>query len=834
MLVMTDIFEVSLLSWNLKLLKKSIRRISTLFFSVKVAFIRKRRLFFGIILIERKRPMDLQKELNTNQYLAAKSDAQYLRIIAGAGTGKTRTLTYRLAYHILNGMEPRRMLAITFTNKAAKEMLSRVKSLLEKEEFQGNGFPLICTFHGFCYRFLRKEITNISGFNASFQIAGEEETNAIYKEIFSHMTKGESKDFVGEIVDKISKLKTEGKFPNEVTQSDIPLDALYTYDELIGVYRGYQHKLAIQNLLDFDDLLMLTTYIMENNEEIRRYWQSKYDMFLVDEFQDTNFLQYNLVRLFMSKKAKLAVVGDPDQTIYTWRGAKNEIIKTRLEQDFPTLETIILDENYRSTQAILNCANELISHNGNRMEKKLIAASGEKGSPVEYYSSRDGEEEAYHIATKIRQLYQTNVGYGDIAIIYRSNYLSNSIEKKLTAFKIPYEIYGGMKFYERAEIKDAISYLRLLVNPDDYSFKRILKAPTKGIGEVVLGKAEQLRERLGEEIPLMNVFREHQDEIGLTRKSKMALEIFFRAYDACLAVKDTYRDVEQLGSAIQHYFNETGFLEYVHKEDSKTQQKLSYTASSSISKVDNVNELLRSIVDFFNKDVVKEDGTTEAPSLEEFLIDVALQSDQDAMEDQPKVSLMTGHVSKGLEFPYVFLTGLNQMIFPTSHACTSRNIKASIEEERRLMYVCMTRAKKKLYLSSFGGKNFRTGTPYEPSMFIKEINIAKPHPQTMQNPYQNSYYNAHAGEHRPSVNQPGLSFDALSIVNQQMKALQQSQRTQKEENYAVGDRIAHTSFGVGTVVAINGEKLTVKFNDPYCEKKLMKGFKAFRKLKEDE
>lgn len=777
--------------------------------------------------------MDLQKELNTNQYLAAKSDAQYLRIIAGAGTGKTRTLTYRLAYQILNGTNPRRMLAITFTNKAAKEMLNRVKDLLEREQFTSHGFPLICTFHGFCYRFLLKEITAIPGFNGSFQIAGEEESNAIYKEIFSHMTKGESKDFVSAVVDKISKLKTDGKFPNEVFQSDVPLGSLYTYEELIQVYRTYQHKLALQNLLDFDDLLMLTTYIMENNEDIRSYWQSKYDMFLVDEFQDTNFLQYHLVQLFMSKQAKLTVVGDPDQTIYTWRGAQNEIIKTRLEKDFPTLETVVLDENYRSTQSILDCANELIAHNKDRMDKKLIAASKEVGSPVEYNDCRDNEEEGYRIASQIRRLYQSNIGYSEIAIIYRSNYLSNTIEKQLTAFKIPYEIYGGMKFYERAEIKDAISYLRLLVNPDDFSFKRILKAPTKGIGEVALQKAEEFRNSLGEENSLMSVFRGHVDELSLTKKSKLALEIFFSAYDRCLAVKNSGHGPIELESAIRQYFNETGFLAFVHSEDEKAQKKLSFTAASSVSKVDNVEELMRTLSDFFSKDVLKEDGTREAPTLEEFLIEVALQSDQDAMKDLPKVSLMTGHVSKGLEFPYVFLTGLNQMIFPTSHACMAGNRNA-IEEERRLMYVCMTRAQKKLYLSSFGGKNFRTGTPYEPSMFLKEIPLASRRRETVSNPYQNSYYDAHQGSHRPSVNHASLFHDAMQMIDKQMKSFQTNQNAKKDENYQVGDRIAHVSFGVGTVTQVLGDKIVVKFPDPYGEKKLMKGFKAFRKLGEDE
>lgn len=348
--------------------------------------------------------MDLQKELNHNQYLAASSKSQYLRIIAGAGTGKTRTLTYRLAYQILTGTHPKKMLAITFTNKAANEMATRVESLLAKENFEQNGKPLICTFHGFCYRFLRKEIGCVDGYATSFQIAGEDETSSIYKDIFSKMTKGTSKEFIQAVTHKISSLKTDGVFPNEVSKSDIPLDAIYTFDELMSVYITYQKKLRLQNLLDFDDLLMLTFHIMENNPDIKEKWKRKYDVFLVDEFQDTNYLQYALVKEFMSPTASLTVVGDPDQTIYTWRGAKNDIIKDRLKNDFPGLETVILDENYRSTQAILDAANRLISHNSDRMEKKLVAASGKPGEKVQFIRSRDNENEAYRVALEIRNL----------------------------------------------------------------------------------------------------------------------------------------------------------------------------------------------------------------------------------------------------------------------------------------------------------------------------------------------------------------------------------------------------------------------------------------------
>lgn len=775
--------------------------------------------------------MDLQKELNHNQYLAASSKSQYLRIIAGAGTGKTRTLTYRLAYQILTGTSPRRMLAITFTNKAANEMATRVGDLLEKENFPQNGKPLICTFHGFCYRFLKKEIGVVDGYSTTFQIAGEDESGSIFKDIFKKMQKGESKEFVQSVTRKIASLKTDGVFPNEVSKSDVPLDVIYTFDELMEVYKTYQKKLKLQNLLDFDDLLMITAYIMENHADIKERWRRKYDVFLVDEFQDTNYLQYALVKDFMSKSASLTVVGDPDQTIYTWRGAKNDIIKDRLQQDFPNLETVILDENYRSTQAILDAANVLINHNTDRMDKKLIAASGKAGEKVEFMRSRDNDNEAYRIAYTIRKLNeQQNVPYQDIAIIYRSNYLSNSLEKQLTLFRIPYEIYGGLKFYERAEIKDAIAYLRLAINPDDFSFKRTLSAPTKGVGEVTLQKAEELRLTLGEEIPLVKIFKDHQDILSLNKKSILALQNFYIAFDKFTLAMKTAKTGDEILSAIQDYFNETGFLSYVHSEDVKLQEKLSYTAASSVSKTDNVIELQRTISQFFQQDILDEDGNPKAPSLEDFLLEVALQSDQDTMEDTPKVSLMTGHVSKGLEFPYVFITGLNQLIFPTSHALQDGR-KGAIEEERRLMYVCMTRAKQKLYLSTFGGKNFRTNSEYQDSMFLQEVFGDSQRGQsenktTPQKPRVD--YNAYQGVHRPS-----LRDNLTSNVNALLKKTAPSGNT--KDTYVVGDRVLHTSFGIGKVIEIlPGGKIKVEFKDPYGTKTMVPGFKAFRKMREDE
>lgn len=761
--------------------------------------------------------MDIKSKLNHNQYLAASSQSQYLRIIAGAGTGKTRTLTYRIAYLIASGMSPKRMVAITFTNKAAKEMQTRVDNLLEENDFHADGKPLMVTFHGFCYRFLKKEINRLEGYNQNFNIADAQDQGQIFKDIFSSMTKGSSKDFTKSVVAKISSLKSKGIAVRDVTSSDVHYDSIYTYDELIHVYQSYQNYLKDQNLLDFDDLLMLTLKILTNYEDVRYHWQSKYDIFLVDEFQDTNEVQYDLIRYLLSSQTKLTVVGDPDQTIYTWRGAKNEIIKDALIKDFPSLETVVLDENYRSTQTILNCANALIKNNRDRMEKNLIAASHIEGDKVFYSVYSDQDSEAYQIASTIHNInLKENVPYDDIAVIYRSNYLSNSLEKMLTRFKIPYEVYGGMKFYERAEIKDALSYLRLIVNPDDLSFRRILKAPTKAIGDVALQNALSFKETISddENNNLFYIFRYHQDELKLMKKSRVALDQFYTAYDNVLSVYKNHENNSQLMTALDIYFRSTGFLDYVSKEDKKLIEQTSYTAMTSVSKVDNVNEFLRSISSYLEQDMIDDDGKKKTPTLEDFLIDVALQSDQDTMKDQHKVALMTGHVSKGLEFPYVFVTGLNDSIFPSSHAIQDGRISA-IEEERRLLYVCVTRAQKRLYLSNFGGRNFRSGTPYVPSRFIKELQFQKA--ASAKKDYQ-----AYVGSNRPSASM----FSAISNVKPQAQTI---------DKYVVGDKIIHTSYGIGEVIEVFPDnKIRVQFKDGIGIKKLVVGFKAFRKMTDEE
>lgn len=762
--------------------------------------------------------MDILSKLNASQGKAATSSSPYLRIIAGAGTGKTRTLTYRVAYLLMKGLSPNRIVCITFTNKVAKEMRQRVEDILEENRFSVSGFPLISTFHGFCYRFLKTEIDSLGIYNRNFSIIDDDDRNRLYKEIFTEMGKKDSKDFCRSIVSAIDRIKTEGRYPEELRPKDVPVGSCFTLADLEKVYSQYQDRLRSQNLLDFDDLLILTVQLMRDNPAVREHWKRKFDHILVDEFQDTNGLQYQLLLLFMGPETALTVVGDPDQTIYTWRGAKNDIIKNTLQKDFPALETVVLDENYRSTQNILDRANCLIKKNRDRIDKDLQAASHVVGEKVDYHDYFDNASEAREVSRTIRQLVGGGKAkFSDIAVIYRSNYLSNVLERQLALYQIPYRIYGGMKFFERKVIKDALAYLRLAINPDDYSFLRILQAPTKGIGEVTLEKAKALLRQQGRS-HLLEVFRLDQEALKLKAASRLALGDFYRSYDRFLLALRQYADSDELYRAITTYLEDCGFFGYVRRLDREQTDRGSYVGSSGNGNEENVQELLHTLQQFFSSEYLGEDGKPRTPDLEDFLIEIALQSDQDTIEDGNQVSLMTGHVSKGLEFPYVFVTGLNENIFPTSHAVSTYSSEA-IEEERRLAYVCMTRAQKRLFLSSFGGNDFIHGGSYRPSRFLTEAGIEP----VQKKPAD---YQAHQGTRRPSSNPFAPAFLKKA-------ELPVGRKSTEAEKYAAGDKVVHTSFGIGEVVLVEGNKIDVLFPEPFGRKRLVVGFKAFHKLKEE-
>ena len=780
--------------------------------------------------------IDFKKDLNDAQYLAATSNSQYLKIVAGAGTGKTRTLTYRLANMIMRGdIFATQIVAITFTNKVAKEMRTRVGAILKDHKLDDMGSPIIMTFHGFCYRFLRDELCkHYNTFKEPFTIADSNDQTHIWKRIAENAGwKAKDKTFQG-LVKVVRNMKSSGIRVDEAKEDT------FTEKKTKELYAEYQKELAKSNALDFDDLLLFTYEILNRDEDCKLKYQSKYKAFLIDEFQDTNSLQYRIVKLFMAPKTELCVVGDPDQTIYTWRGADNNIIKTRLNKDFPSLQTIVLDLNYRSTQAILDKANALIKNNKDRVDKSLTAFSKEKGKDVEFFSFVSQDSEAKNLAMKIKN-FHTNDGaaYSDMAIIYRSNFLSRVFEKNFNLFRIPYELYGGIKFYERAEVKAGLAYLRLLNNPDDIlSFENVIQNPSIKIGKVTLANlTEQAAET---EQTIFSFIKDHMDTIKVSANQK---ENLMKIVDAHKVAGDQLSkendDIGAIITTLKEYFGSTGFMTYVRQWDKKEEEDKGDNSKEN-TREDNINELFTAINDYFQNAFENPEEGSE-PNLNDFLINVALESDQDTIKDEDKVAVMTGHVSKGLEFKYVFVTGLVDGILPSGHASEDGN--KGMEEERRLFYVAMTRAKRYLCISTFGG--FRFGSmPNYPSHFLKEIGFkAERDDSRLLNPegYKNIYPNPHstygAGyasnpyERRKRKTGAGISAE---YVPQELSGIKRTGMVRSSGpsaiTYNVGDKVAHSSYGVGTINKVSGKKLYVDFKKDVGQKVLIAGFKAFKKI----
>lgn len=782
--------------------------------------------------------------------MAATSDAQHIRIIAGAGTGKTRTLTYRLAYMMERGnMLPSQIVSITFTNKVANEMKEKVLSILKKDDFSITRMPCISTFHGFCYRFLRKELaTHYNGYRNPFTIADEADQAAIFKKVAEKLKMvGTSKEFK-DLKMMVGSYKSKG-----VEYKDLPVDASSRYynRDLSDVYKIYQETLAIENKVDFDDLLIFTRDIMENDKPCREKYGSYYKAFMIDEFQDTNDIQYEIVKLFMAPSTELCVVGDPDQTIYTWRGANNKLIKTTLQNDFKDLQTVTLDLNYRSTQEILDKANLLIKNNKNRIDKTLSAFNKKTGDNVDFFYSYTNEDEARELALRIKSLHvNKKVPYSDIAVIYRSNFLSRVIEKFFPIAGVPYRLYGGQRFYERVEIKAALAYLRLLVNTgDNESFELVLQSPSIKVGdktlEAIYAEADKAQ------LPIFEYIVNSLDGLPIRQLQKDSLHKIVKAYNNCISALNKAATPEEMSQAIDHYFSEAGFLEYVAELDRLDKEKLGEDKDQTRS--DNIKELY-SAFESYIKQALSDVSGEEEPTLTDFLINIALESDQDTITSADAVSVMTGHVSKGLEFSYVFVTGLVDGIFPTGHAIddNASGNKEAIEEERRLFYVAMTRAKNYLCISSFGGTRY--GSEYNiPSPFLKEIGFKTSSENQNFSVFSNR--NSSASYTSKGVNRIFSAIDRSAAkggyqINdeerytdsnasgaytpQKLSGLTRAgyaSRSSTDVKYNIGDKIAHSSYGVGVVSKVIDNKIVVDFNDVNIgQKTLMIGFKAFKKI----
>lgn len=629
--------------------------------------------------------------LNNEQLNALKQINGGVLVTAGAGSGKTRLLTHRVAYLIKElGVSPYHILAITFTNKAAGEMRERISDMVE-----GADKVWISTFHSMCARILRMEIDVLYPFNKNFTIYSETDSDKVVKEVLAER---------GVVDDKIKKRVAfhisnwkngSQKLEEYVSTNEDEFDM-----KKIGSYMlAYQNKLASNNALDFDDLLVKTCELFKKNPDILNRYATRFEYILVDEFQDTNTVQYNLVKMLSSVHGNVFVVGDEDQCIYTWRGANFKNI-FNFKNDFPDTKVFKLEQNYRSTPEIIEVANNVIKENTTRLNKNMYAVKP-SGDKPELYNAYDEKEEASWVVKNIQKLLQNGYDYKDFAVLMRVNALSRSFEEAFLSANIPHRIFGGFKFYERVEIKNLISYLRLFVNPkDDVSFERIINFPKRGIGESTVAKLKEfgngslLENALGEEFKLSSLYKKFDSFVSpykeISLKSKAVLSQF----------------VEEVinGFKIREAFNPSD------EED--------------LNRLLNIDQFISSVKDFEELNL---EGT-----LDDFLENITLSSDTDSIGEGGAVTIATVHAVKGLEFKVVFLVGVEEGIFPLQRAM---NDSGELEEERRLMYVALTRAEEKLYIS-YASKRYLYGrSQYQsPSRFCREFKLL-----ALENPRNSSY-----------------------------------------------------------------------------------------------
>ena len=712
--------------------------------------------------------MDLDKLLNKNQKEAATYLDSHLRIIAGAGSGKTRVITYRIAYLIDEiGVDPRKILAITFTNKAANEMKERVVDLLGVHALGS----LICTIHSLCVRILRQHI-NVINYPSNFTIMDEEDQKALIKKIYNQLQIDAKTISIKSMIATISNYKMANITPEKA------LEFAGSFQGEIKKAKVYKEYLEYQEnhfLLDFDDLLLKTVYIFENYPDVLEKWQYRFQYIHVDEFQDVGNIEYRLVKL-MSDKAITCVVGDPDQTIYSFRGANVNYILD-FDKDFKPCKTIVLNQNYRSTGNILNISNCLIRKNKNRLEKELFTeATG--GGEVIHYTAKNEQDEAEYICSEIEKIINDvdGVNYRNFAILYRANYLSRTIEQCLISHGIDYRIFGGLKFFSRKEIKDALSYLQLVCNGEDLAFERIINVPSRGIGKKTMENIQAVAKN--NHVSLYEALTLFSDQIKLSSKAKKEIRILVAA------IEKARQSNLPLHEMFENLMNDIGYIEMLNKNLEE-------------NRIDNIHELQRSIYEFENQN-------PDLATIENYLQEIALYTDSDDNDDSQYVSLMTIHMAKGLEFDYVFVLGLSEGIFPSFRALSESD--EGIEEERRLAYVAFTRAKKQLYLTDSEGFSFVTDSPKISSRFVEEIGKEGiKHIGTRPRFKTSNYINTN------------LSKDEL-IGNNQVS------------DWASGDFVMHDTFGKGVVVKVNGNTLDIAFELPAGLKTLMAGHKALKKL----
>ena len=753
--------------------------------------------------------MDLSL-LNREQRTAAETLQGPVLILAGAGSGKTRALTFRVANLIEHGVPAYRILALTFTNKAAHEMKTRVESLIGAEEAAS---AWISTFHSTCARILRRDIEKL-GYSRSFVIYDDDDQARLLKDIYKHLNIDDAFIPIREARAKISDAKNKLLTPDEwFGRSGRDRRSSMIHD----IMTSYEKRMKSLNALDFDDLLMKTLELFADHPPVLEQYKNRFEYVLVDEYQDTNKAQYEMIRLLTSESRNLCVVGDDDQSIYGWRGADIRNILD-FEKDFPDAKVIRLEQNYRSTANILDAANHLIANNEQRKDKKLWTESGE-GERIHVYSASDEHDESMWIAGEILALQRAGNGYGDTAILYRTNAQSRVPEEIMMKSGIPYRVFGGQKFYDRKEIRDILAYLRVIVNPaDDISLLRIINVPKRAIGDTTV---QALTERASAmDVPLYSVLNDLPE--GLNSRARSSVSSFFSLISLLAAMKECMGLTEFVDVLIE----KTGLEEQYRKEDSE----------EALNRLENMNEFRNALHEFAENE--------ENPTLESYLENVSLVTDLDrASDENGYVTMMTLHSAKGLEFDNVFIPGMEENIFPSIRSITEDN---RLEEERRLMYVGITRARKRLYLSYANERmQYYQYAHNAPSRFLKEIPARlitesfsrarqasrfadAPAPFAALRSAERTYRDAEAVETRRPVSgipgKPKLTFKGLGLneIPGVRKGFVPSAAHEIRESavdaiFAVKDRVRHPKFGAGTVVDVTGHgkdaRIRIAFDD---------------------
>lgn len=748
--------------------------------------------------------MSIYDKLNEQQKEGVFTTEGAVLILAGAGSGKTGVLTHRIAHLIDDlGVNSYNILAITFTNKAAKEMKERVDRLVG----MGADSAWIMTFHAACVRILRRYICRI-GYDNNFTIYDTDDQKSVIKDILKRKNLDPKQYKDRTILSVISNAKDNLISPDDMYQSS---GGNYNTMKTAEIYREYQEQLKKNNAVDFDDIIGLTVKLFNEDKEVLRYYQERFRYIMVDEYQDTNRAQFNLIRLLAGGHGNLCVVGDDDQSIYKFRGADiNNILD--FEKYFNDAKIIKLEQNYRSTQKILDVANEVIKNNAGRKDKRLWT-SVKDGTKVIFNVYENGYEEARGIAEDIahRHLHDRK-DYSDFAILYRTNAQSRSLEEKLIEKNIPYRIYGGINFYARREIKDILAYLKTIDNArDDLAVKRILNVPKRGIGAASVAKVDDYAYE--NDITFYVALRQAKEVPGLQR-AVSKVEGFVTQIEI-LKSKSQYIGV---GKLIEEIIETVGYSDYIDTESESDEQ--------ATERRQNIDELISKAVQY--------EETVDEPSLSGFLEEVALVADIDNLdENNDMVSLMTIHSAKGLEFPIVYLAGMEDGLFP-SYMSISTGDESDIEEERRLCYVGITRAKETLIMSAARMRTVRGETQMNrTSRFVREIpkELLAESAQMLK---KNSEYSSITGKDHMEL--PIRKRGQVAFNSYQREAISNTvfdKKTDSAPDYVVGDRVRHIKFGEGTVAdMINGGRdyeVTVDF-DTAGQKKMFAGFAKLVKI----